>query len=829
MRPSALTRLGIVALLLAPAARTGAQDAEAELQAPPYWVATQVAQAGGALEPVDETLVEEALRKFDDLDEIYEPSAVRSTTGRAFAALGRIPDWASILGSYAGGDKVGMANHATNAWLSSLVTGAGVTLGTALAATAGAPLLVGGVVGAFGAAVVYNNTAKVGVDAAFENMANAQIRLPDQTNRVRQARVWVAQANSACQQAGHRLDQARAGLTEVAAAEASAEWADDLLATARVQLGPVEESCGRLEASADPDALTTQLGARLSELDALVGQASSYADQVCRIESQMSQNSQPDAARIWNNEAQHLAGRARSTAAEARSKAETIGQQASLLAELDGLRAAAGSQAGAAKAHLNETATHLRGAADRIALAAPVLTRSQGALDEIRTAAETCDQQKTKAARILATCADQPSVQMVLTQEVDLIDPPFAALAELASGLEAGLRTVETARSRVLQASTEIEAWQARLDRCLTRSAAAAAVPPAGLEGRLSRLGQVEARSDQCAQEADTLALGPGGWGVGQVDEGNGSPEGWGAGQVSETDAASGGWGHGSTRDIVDTASLVDAAVAAVDHCNYIMAVTYIDEVLRKEPSNAWAHQSRPEVAAWVSKARTSSAALGQAKAELTGGDVQRAFLSLATARSNASPCDRDSIDAVWQRVREEAQRQEAAARAQAEQERQAAAWESQERERRNREAMAGLASSLGDLISALSQAQRRGSGPQPSVASGRRGGSPTSGNHGTGSTARTCSIVHQAQGNDGHFVIEFPPNQANAPTGYVVASVAGTVKVGRQTVCSTARSCLEHVIPYRDSGGRVVSEHSTLAAANADARKRCPNPVYSQ
>ena len=44
MRPSALTRLGIVALLLAPAARTGAQDAEAELQAPPYWatwVATQ--------------------------------------------------------------------------------------------------------------------------------------------------------------------------------------------------------------------------------------------------------------------------------------------------------------------------------------------------------------------------------------------------------------------------------------------------------------------------------------------------------------------------------------------------------------------------------------------------------------------------------------------------------------------------------------------------------------------------------------------------------------------------------------------------------------------
>jgi hypothetical protein len=303
-------------------------------------------------------------------------------------------------------------------------------------------------------------------------------------------------------------------------------------------------------------------------------------------------------------------------------------------------------------------------------------------------------------------------------------------------------------------------------------------------------------------------------------------------------EAASGGWGEGSARDVVDTSHLVEAAIGEAERCHYTLAVTHIDEILRMDPANAWALAKRPEVAAWVSKAGLSRVSLNDANQQLLAGDVRSAFGSLATARSNAPPCDADRIDGIWKRVKKEAERQEAVARVQAERDRQAAerdrqAWERdrRERDRRNREAMTDLAKSLGDLLSTMRRGDggdRGGGASSPSTSPG--GGPSTQPGGGTTSRSKSCAIIHEAHGGDSHFLLEFPPNQPSAPVGYLIASVpAWITSSDGQTICSSARACLGHLVPYQREGARIVGQYGSRSAADAEARKRCPDPAYGQ
>jgi len=816
--PKALTASAIATLLLATTGLATDGDPDRHTQGLVYWTTTQVSRAGGPIQAVDEALLAESIRNFDTVSEIYAPSAARATAGRTFGALGRVTDWASIAGSYSGGDEVGMANHATNGWLSGIATSVGVTIGVAVASVAGVPLLVGGVAGALTGAVVYGNTAKVGVDSVFEDMAQAQIKARDRANRIRMARVWVAQADYLCLEARSWLTATRAGLAEVEAAKASAEWADDLLATARLDYGSADDRCNRLEESADPDTLASELDARLSELDALVKKADEYAGETCRMKSQMSQTSQPDAARIWNNEGQYLNGRTGSTAADARKRAQAIREQADIIHELNRLRRAAREEARAAQARLDEAATHVQGASERIVPAAAVVKMSQRRLPDIQAAVEDCDRKRNKAADILEAYERDPTVQMIATQEVYSIDPPFAELAEVRNGLESGLGAIETARAHADRAGAQLEVWRTRLAECAARAtpsgaAEATAARADGMDARLAELARIEARSRQCAQEAEVLATGPGGWGEGDVTDVGG-------------EAASGGWGEGSARDVVDTSHLVEAAIGEAERCHYTLAVTHVDEILRKDPANAWALVKRPEVAAWVSKAGLSRVSLNDANQQLLAGDVRSAFGSLATARSNAPPCDADRIDGIWKRVKKEAERQEAVARVQAERDRQVAEQDRQARERerresdrRNREAMTDLARSLGDLLSTMRRGDGGGGGSGPSTPPGG----------GTTSRSKSCAIIHESHGSDSHFLLEFPPNQPSAPVGYLIASVPAWITSGSQTICSSARACLGHLVPYQREGARIVGQYGSRSAAEAEARKRCPDPAYGQ
>lgn len=711
-------------------------------------------------------------------------------TGWWMTQAGRVGAWERIIGAWWYGDRVGMAQDATNAYLGDVVAGWGAVAAIALlpASASVAVVTVFGVAGAVLASTAYDELVGSRLDAAADLGVDFARDLDAMNQRIARARIWVADADRVCADARRALADARRAVGEASTAEETVRWLEEERTALEGRLARARELAARARESASPAEVAAENAGSAERAEGLATDAAGYADEACRIADEMAGTRQEDALRIWNRADRYLDRRASSVTADAAVAVDEARDRAARVGEINALRREATAAAAQAASEAAALDAQVAGGRARLEQAASEVRRSALLLQEATAATEDCHSLQGRALALLdkSPWNTHEAVRRVLDGEVRTIDPPFVELEALADA-------VPDAEAAVARATRRLEALAAAVAD-LKRELAAQV--PAPDPGATARAADAAARAEAAHAEAERSA----GRAASCAERARGLAEGGtGETQGPASDSGEGGWERVGGIETVGSATmsplpaapggptlddLLSAAETAYARCNFAAASEAIARARALAPGDAQIAEIEARIAAKAERQSAAIAALQAAEQALARGARKDAVVALQRAADAAPDCFTQQVSAVSSEVRSGlgTQRKEA--------------------DQRARSAVGGL---LGTMIGVWNAGMgAAGGATAPGAGGADAGGSPP----GSAAAGAYCSI----NGAPGAAELFLLLRQRPSPqvTNYVIVA---TTKENAAAAAS-------------GSGMEIVSRHTSYGAAVAAARQACPNPV---
>ncbi|MCL4839050.1 MAG: hypothetical protein KJ058_13910, partial [Thermoanaerobaculia bacterium] len=178
---------------------------------------------------------DEAFRRTEDIWNEDLRQVVRTSrqgtglkaAGKLATLIGRAGAYGGIVGAATSGDWAGMGQEGINAFLGDVAAAAAAALAVAVLLPATASVAVITAVGVAGAVVFstgYDWIVKPVVDAGFDSGVRTSQDRAAAEQRVERARIWAAEAETACGDARRWLAEGRRGVGEEGTAEETARW-----------------------------------------------------------------------------------------------------------------------------------------------------------------------------------------------------------------------------------------------------------------------------------------------------------------------------------------------------------------------------------------------------------------------------------------------------------------------------------------------------------------------------------------------------------------------------------------------------------------------------
>ncbi len=751
---------------------------------------------------------DEAFRRTEDIWNEDLRQVVRTSrqgtglkaAGKLATLIGRAGAYGGIVGAATSGDWAGMGQEGINAFLGDVAAAAGAALAVAVLLPATASVAVITAVGVAGAVVFstgYDWIVKPVVDAGFDSGVRTSQDRAAAEQRVERARIWAAEAETACGDARRWLAEGRRGVGEEGTAEETARWLGEESAAAEGRIARARELAAQARASAAPAEAAADAAASAAQGEELATDAVGYADEACRVAVEMAGTRQADAQRIWSRSDRYLDERAQTVASRSEGADEKAREAAARAEEIDALRREAAAAAAGALAELGPLEADVAGGRARLEQLAGGVRRARVWLERAAAAAEACDGQRGKAIALLdkPPWNGYPEVQSVL-HEVRPIAPPYAEVEALADAISEADAVVASATRRLEEIAAAVAGWRRELGAALpapdpgaverARDAAARAGEARGAAARAA------ARAGRCAGEARAIAEAApiesepsaepstgGGWErVGGVETVGGAP-------VPAAPAAPAAVAEVAIEDLLGDAE------TAHGRCDFAAARAAIAVAQARLPGDPYVLEVAARIEAKAERQMAAIAALQSAEQALARGERKAALAALDRAADAAPDCFTRQVAAVSRGVREGLATQHADA------------------DERARAAIGGMLGTLVGVMNAATAAAGGGTGPAagagPGVypgAGGSTGGSAPGG-AGTGSSCWVGGASHAAE----LYLLLRQRPQPNV-TNYVI------VPTSRKNAAAAASG----------TGMELVSEHRSYEEALAAARRACPS-----
>jgi len=436
-----------------------------------------------------------------------------SGIGKKLGWAGQVPKISGILGALSGGDRAGAVQETANALLSGLVTAAAATAAVFfLPATApiGA-VLATGMAGAVVAGTAYEAFVKPVVDQAFDGAVEFGLDREDIAQRLARARLWLADADTACADARRAIAGGRRAASELDTTAETVRWLQGESKPLEGALADARRLAEQARGSANPSELATSAEDEAAAGVAAAQDGDGYAQESCRIRGQMSSASQLDALRIWNTADRYLGQRASSVAERAKQAAAKARDLATRAEEVNALRRRAAAALAQATARAASLTAHIEGGRARLAQAKDSVSRAERLRVEATAASEDCHAARQKILALLGPYRQYHLVELFLKEEVVLTQPPFAELEGLADLVPVAEASIARNIKDLEWLTATLADWRRALgesqppppdDAAAERARAAAGRAEAGA----SQAGRAAEEAARCAQEASALA-----------------------------------------------------------------------------------------------------------------------------------------------------------------------------------------------------------------------------------------------------------------------------------------------------------------------------------
>ncbi|MCZ7650351.1 MAG: hypothetical protein M5U13_03955 [Thermoanaerobaculia bacterium] len=391
--------------------------------------------------------------------------------GKLATLVGRAGAYAGIVGAASSGDWAGMGQEGINAFLGDVAAAAGATLAVAVLLPATASVAAITAVGVAGAVVFstgYDWIVKPVVDAGFDSGVRTSQDRAAAEQRVERARIWAAEAETACGDARRWLAEGRRGVGEEGTAEETARWLGEESAAVEGRIARARELAAQARASAAPAEAAADAAAAAAQGEELATDAVGYADDACRVAVEMAGTRQADAQRIWSRSDRYLDERAQTVASRSEGADEKAREAAARAEEIDALRREAAAAAAGAGAEVGRLEAEVAGGRARLEQLAGGVRRARVWLERAAAAAEACDGQRGKAIALLdkPPWNGYPEVQSVL-HEVRPIAPPYAEVEALADAISEADAVVASATRRLEEIAAAVAGWRRELGAAL--------------------------------------------------------------------------------------------------------------------------------------------------------------------------------------------------------------------------------------------------------------------------------------------------------------------------------------------------------------------------